>query len=109
MDLSGSKGQAFAVVHDIAATWDDYASIRRVLTDASVHGLILHAAGPTDDGFRTIDVWTSQDAWHRHRNGLDHALDHALDGLHVPTAIREFQVGHLMLPQPTPRSNNREQ
>ncbi len=105
MDSDDSKGQPFAVVHDIAATWDDYPLIRRVLTDASIDGLILHAAGPTDDGFRTIDVWTSQDAWHRHRNGLDRVLHR----LRVPTSMREFQVDDLMTSLPTPRSNSSEQ
>jgi hypothetical protein len=113
MDTNGPDGPPFAVVHDIAATWDDYPVIRRVLTGAWVNGLILHAAGPTDDGFRTIDVWTSQDAWHRHRSSLDHILDQ----LHVPTAMREFQVDHLMTSPSmadttmaaNPRSNSREQ
>ena len=92
MERNGLEGRPFAIVHDIAATWDDYPAIRRAFADASVEGLILHAAGPTDDGFRTIDVFNSQSGWHRQRDRLGHILAE----LHVPTAVREFRIDHLM-------------
>ena len=31
-------------------------------------GLILHVAGPTDEGFRTIDLWESEQAWETFRS-----------------------------------------
>jgi hypothetical protein len=112
MESNGPNGPAFAVVHDVAATWDDYPAIRRAFADASVEGLILHAAGPTDDGFRTIDVWRSQNSWHLHRASLGHILTH----LHVPTSMRELRIDHLMTTPPladmdaatNPRSKPRE-
>jgi hypothetical protein len=30
-------------------------------------GLIVHVAGPTDEGVRVIEVWTSEGAWRRFR------------------------------------------
>ncbi len=112
METNDPDDGPFAVVHDIAATWGDYAAIRRSFTDGSVEGLILHAAGPTEDGLRLIDVWTSQGAWQRHSLRLGRILDQ----LHVPSAIRELRVDHLTrastmadtTPTPDPRSNRRE-
>ena len=33
-------------------------------------GLILHLAGPTDEGFRIIEVWESEAAWRDHADDL---------------------------------------
>lgn len=35
------------------------------LTDWPGGGILFHAAGPTDDGFRVIDVWESEEAFQR--------------------------------------------
>jgi hypothetical protein len=61
---------AYAVVQDIPASWADYevvAGIGEPLPD----GLILHVAGPTDEGFRTIEVWESREACERYYAGED--------------------------------------
>lgn len=92
MDASDPDCTAFAVVCDVAATWHDYHPIRRAVDGSAVSGLILHAAGPTDEGFRTIDVWACEDAWHRYRLRLGQAFDH----LAMPPAVRELRVGHLV-------------
>lgn len=92
MDAAHPVSPAFAVVCDVAATWDDYRLVRRAVEAAPTPGLILHAAGPTDDGFRTIDVWASEDAWHRHRLRLAHAFEHLV----IPPVVREFHVGYLV-------------
>ena len=80
---------AFVVVHDIAASWTTYAAWRRGLAAGSVPGLLLHAAGPTDEGFRTIDVWTSDAAYQRHRtvSGDPWPAD-----LAVPPVVRTLHV-----------------
>ncbi|MFN8224442.1 MAG: hypothetical protein U0R50_14480 [Gaiellales bacterium] len=49
----------FAVVADTPATWTSYGSSGT----ARDPGLILRAAGPTDDGYRTIEVWESEAAF----------------------------------------------
>src|SRR3954470_3085119 len=90
------QSPAFAVVHDIAASWEDYMAGRPALDAGGVPGLILHAAGPTDEGVRTIDVWESQDAWMRRRAGW---LGSVLDELPRPPAVRELSVRDL-LPRP---------
>jgi hypothetical protein len=59
----GIAEAGYAVVQDIAASWHDYAHIAATLSEPLPDGLILHAAGPTDEGFRIIAVWTSEEAW----------------------------------------------
>lgn len=58
----------YAYVQDVAEDWENYARVAAALGDGVPEGLIVHAAGPTDWGFRIIDVWESRDAWERFRN-----------------------------------------
>jgi len=90
-DLPG----ALAIVTDVAATWDDY--VPRHLVGGTVPGLILHVAGPTDDGVRMITVWATAEAWHRYRDSVSQPFD----GLVVPPVVRQLKVGHLVS-SPTP-------
>ncbi len=92
MDSREPAGSAFAVVYDVAASWQDYHLIRQAVVGPSVPGLILHAAGPTQDGFRTIDVWASEEAWHVYRPRLGSAFE----GLAEPPVVRELHIGHLV-------------
>jgi hypothetical protein len=59
---------AYAVVRDVAASWEQYACIAAAMSDPAPAGLILHLAGPTDEGFRTIDLWQSDQAWQTFRS-----------------------------------------
>jgi hypothetical protein len=54
---------AYAFVQDIASTWEQYERTTASLVEPAPLGLILHVAGPTDEGFRIIDVWESEEAW----------------------------------------------
>jgi hypothetical protein len=54
----------YAVVQDVPASWEQYARFADALAETP-SGLILHVAGPTDEGFRIIGVWESEDAWLR--------------------------------------------
>jgi hypothetical protein len=56
------KGQAMAYgfVQDISSSWEQYQRVAAGLTDPAPNGLILHLAGPTDEGFRIIDVWETE-------------------------------------------------
>lgn len=56
---------AYAFVEDIPASWEQYEPLDVAIGDPAPEGLILHVAGPTDDGVRTIGVWESRDAWRR--------------------------------------------
>jgi hypothetical protein len=54
---------SYAFVQDVAASWDQYERVAASLMEPTPAGLILHVAGPTDEGFRTIAVWESEQAW----------------------------------------------
>ena len=56
---------AYAFVQDVASSWDQYERVTAGLVEPAPSGLILHVAGPTDEGFRIIDVWESEAAWQR--------------------------------------------
>jgi hypothetical protein len=63
------KGEtvAYAYVQDVASSWDQYERVAGALVDPPPLGLILHIAGPTDEGVRIIDLWESEEAWGRFR------------------------------------------
>src|SRR4029079_3098718 len=60
-----SSDMPYAFVNDVAASWEHYQRFERAFEGAIPDGLVLHAAGPTDEGFRIIAVWESEDAWER--------------------------------------------
>lgn len=95
-------GRAHAMVVDIAATWEDYHLVRRAIGEASPAGLLLHAAGATDDGFRLIDVWESEDAWPAYHR----LLMRAFDDLSVTPSVRLLRVGHLITSPRTSEERN---
>jgi hypothetical protein len=55
----------YAFVNDVAASWEHHQRFADALEGPVPDGLVLHAAGPTDEGFRIIAVWESEAAWHR--------------------------------------------
>lgn len=56
----------YAVVQDVPASWADYEALAGI-TGPAPDGLILYVAGPTDEGFRTIEIWESREACRRYR------------------------------------------
>ena len=56
---------SYVVVEDVAASWEHYSQYAEALGGSMPTGLILHVAGPTDEGFRVVGVWESEAAWHR--------------------------------------------
>lgn len=78
----------YAVVRDVPASWDRYEPLGAALSSTVPDGLLLHVAGPTDEGFRTIDIWASREDYERFRDdnpvevtSLAPATLRALDGL----------------------------
>jgi hypothetical protein len=65
--MEGRKAAAvtYALVQDVASTWEQYERVTAPLVKPLPDGLILHIAGPTDEGFRVIDVWETKEAWER--------------------------------------------
>jgi hypothetical protein len=88
----------YAFVQDVPASWEQYLRIARAIEAGTEAGLILHLAGPTDEGFRIIDVWESETAWRRfERESLNPVLA-ALSGPPRPApTVRELHAVHLVL------------
>jgi hypothetical protein len=53
----------YAFVQDVASSWEQYEHVAAELVEPAPAGLILHVAGPTDEGVRIIAVWESEEAW----------------------------------------------
>jgi hypothetical protein len=68
---------SYVLVEDVAATWERYEQLAAPLREATPEGLILHAAGRTDEGFRIVEVWESEEAWRRFAEVIED------DALHV--------------------------
>jgi len=56
---------SYVVVEDVAASWEQYQRFADALAGPAPAGLVVHAAGPTDEGFRIVAVWESEKAWRR--------------------------------------------
>jgi hypothetical protein len=56
---------SYVVVEDVAASWEQYQRFADALAGPPPAGLIVHAAGPTEEGFRIVAVWKSEEAWRR--------------------------------------------
>ncbi len=56
---------AYAFVQDVASSWEQYERIAAAIAEPAPRGLVVHVAGPTDEGFRMIDIWESAEAWQR--------------------------------------------
>ena len=88
---------SYAFVEDVPASWEHYAPFAQALGGSAPEGLILHAAGPTDEGFRIIAVWESEDAWLRF---LADRLGTAVDGAaEVPPVFRALRPAHIVYGQ----------
>ena len=72
---------SYAFVQDVPATWDTYREHRgNALNWTDPEGLVVHAAGPTDEGFRMIGIWDSRETCDRFR---DEHLSKILDVPHL--------------------------
>jgi hypothetical protein len=52
---------AYAVIMEFDADWATHLKIDEAVGDGPVEGLMVHAAGPSDGGTRTVDIWASRD------------------------------------------------
>jgi hypothetical protein len=84
----------YAFVEDIAASWEHYARFAAALDGPPPDGLLLHAAGPTDEGFRIIGVWESEAAWDRFR--VDRLGGEATSVGEVPATVRVLRPAHVV-------------
>lgn len=91
---------AYAYVHDVASSWRQYERVASSLIDPAPAGLILHVAGPTDEGVRIIDVWESEESWERFRAEWLGPAIAALGGPSRPEAtFRALHAEHVWIQQ----------
>jgi hypothetical protein len=105
---------AYAVVQDVAASWEQYERVAAGMLEPTPAGLILHVAGPTDDGFRSIDVWESEQAWSRFRSSRLEPAIAALGGPFRPeSTFRALRPTHVVVGdaggQPLPEETTEEE
>ena len=96
----------YAFVQDVASSWERYQHVTSGLIDSPPDGLILHVAGPTDEGFRIIGVWESEQAWSQfQREQLQPALA-ALGGPRRPQpTFRSLEPMHVVFGATRPASD----
>ena len=83
---------SYVVVEDVAASWEHYQRFADALAGQAPAGLIVHAAGPTDEGFRVVGIWKSEEAWARFAAGLRSA-----EGSPTPLQVfRALQPEHVV-------------
>lgn len=82
---------SYVVVEDVAASWERYEPIADALSGSAPAGLILHAAGPTDEGFRIVGVWESEEAWREFAAQLERRPD-SPELVHAFRALRPKHV-----------------
>jgi hypothetical protein len=59
---------AYAVVQELAASWEEFRWLAAGLYEPVPPDLVVHVAGPTDEGVRVITVWKTEQAWRRFQN-----------------------------------------
>lgn len=87
---------SYVLVEDVAASWERYEAIARSVGHGPT-GLILHVAGPTDEGFRIVEVWESEAAWRRFEPDLRAALESNGAATALRTAVRNLEAIHEVL------------
>jgi hypothetical protein len=88
----------YAFVQDLAASWEQYEQIATALGGSPPPGLIMHLAGPTDEGFRIIAVWQSDQAWQQFEAERLTPLIASLRGSIRPQpTFRELRPQHIVI------------
>jgi hypothetical protein len=91
---------SYALVEDVPASWERYQVIARSLGRAP-RGLLVHVAGPTDEGFRIIEVWESEADWLAFSTELEAALD-AVEVVVTRTVVRDLLALHVVVGEAWP-------
>ena len=90
------RRMSYALVKDVFASWEHYQEIERSL-EHPPEGLLLHVAGPTDEGIRIIEVWESEVAWRQFATDLDGALGSVDLDVGSRTVVRDLRAVHLVI------------
>jgi hypothetical protein len=87
---------SYALVHDVPASWEDYRGIARSL-ERLPPGLLLHVAGPTDEGIRIIEVWESEVAWRQFAPDFELALSTVDPDVGPRRVVRDLRAVHVVV------------
>lgn len=88
---------AYALVEDVPASWDTYLERIKTLAGSRPEGLLVHLAGPTDEGFRIIELWESKAASERFRNDRSIGeVDRSAPIQQLQTTFRDLIVTNLL-------------
>jgi hypothetical protein len=89
---------AYACVQDIASSWQHYQLYATEYVDPRPAGLIVHAAGPTDEGVRIIEIWHSEHDRLRFQTERLIPAIAVLDGPPgPPPVLRDVHPAHLVI------------
>lgn len=92
------RARPFAVVQDVAASWEWYRDAVTAAIEPPPQGLILFVAGPTDEGVRVIGTWQDLQAWQRFQAERLTPAVAALAGPPPPPAVeRQLEGRHLVV------------
>jgi len=96
----------YAFVQDVASSWEQYERVTAAMVEPVPSGLILHVAGPTDEGFRIIDIWENEEAWQRFQAERLAPAIAALGGPARPEpTFRDLHPAHVVLGHPSARGD----
>lgn len=89
---------SYAFVQDVAASWEQYERFSAALRVEAPAGLIAHVAGPTDEGFRMIDIWAgSEQEWRKFQHQIGQTEPAGL----ARFTLRAFEIAHAVFPSPS--------
>jgi hypothetical protein len=88
----------YALVNDIPISWATYEEVAAVALDHLPDGLIIHVAGPTDEGVRLIDIWESERAYRLFREERLIPLLASRTSSPAISIFRDLHVRHLAAP-----------
>ena len=86
---------SYAVIEDVPASWERYEVIARAVVRRP-RGLLLHVAGPTEEGFRIIEIWESEEAWQAFAHTFHAALETVDPAVGTRAVGRDLRAVHLV-------------
>jgi hypothetical protein len=95
---------SYVLVEDVPASWEQYGVMARSVGQPPA-GLLLHVAGPTDEGFRIVEVWEDEAAWLRFSADHDAALNSVDPVVSTRTVVRDLHAIHVVIGHPGRESN----
>ena len=87
---------SYALVEDVPGSWEQYGAMARSVGQVPP-GLLLHGAGPTDEGFRIIEVWESEADWLRFSADHEAAIASVDPVVTARTVVRDLRAMHVVI------------